>query len=783
MADLYLLKYNNLYNKIIKKENTLSAYQKYQIGQTVQNVNFNPNDGVDTEQVINWEYGIPDYVVVGEGGNTIISRWFVVEATRLRTRQFRMVLRRDLIADNYDAVRKSTCFIEKGWVQNSNPLIFNNENMGFNQIKRGETLLKNKLGTPWLVLYLARFNNEGEYNTFSGNFKEFGDIIADYSVDALDDYKYYYWRTGQSYYYLPNNSGLQFAIRFVNTQNDSGYSTLIFKEDGYEIIESPDGVRDPNYPTLNGNPTFRQSGVAEQWKNLCYIYNALDATQNGLPINTLSGLGTQEGYNALLQEQGKTIAVGGTEFKRINAYTGTGGKNISPAPMPAKGTELYAEMLLSMVTEPGMDYNDSTVDIHPQLRFPHSGYRTIYLSYTDTQSGSVSYKFDYTEGAVTTDSVYEIIATPYNDTEFIVTEGGTTTFKHSGSVAVQWFQDIINRYNSAGFAYDLQLVPYCPIDVTNISNYSLIYASKTAENIAVAIKLPRSSFSLQYDLDIDYNSDPKISNETELFRFVSPNGISEYEFSPAKNKGLTGYEIDCTLIPFNPYIKVNPIFGGLYGEDFNDYRGLICGGDFSLPILSNAWETYQLNNKYYQDIFNRKIESQEYNNKWQLASDIVGAVTGAGAGAAAGSMIGGGAIGAIAGGVLAAAGGALDVVAGQATFREGIQAQRDLFGYELGTIKARAETLTRTTSYNINNKYFPYIEYYTCTDEERTALKNKLKYNGMSIGVIGKLEDYLNPTETSYIQGELIEIDVQEEYHAVSEIANILKRGIRFYVD
>ena len=104
MADLYLLKYNNLYNKIIKKENTLSAYQKYQIGQTVQNVNFNPNDGVDTEQVINWEYSVPDYVVVGVGGNTIISRWFVVEATRISTRQLRMVLRRDLIAANYEVV-------------------------------------------------------------------------------------------------------------------------------------------------------------------------------------------------------------------------------------------------------------------------------------------------------------------------------------------------------------------------------------------------------------------------------------------------------------------------------------------------------------------------------------------------------------------------------------------------------------------------------------------------------------------------------------------------------
>lgn len=779
MADLYLLKYNNLYNKIIKKENTLSAYQKYQIGQTVQNVNFNPNDGVDTEQVINWEYGIPDYVVVGEGGNTIISRWFVVEATRLLTKQFRMVLRRDLIADNYDAVRKSTCFIEKGWVQNSNPLIFNNENMGFNQIKRGETLLKNNLGTPWLVLYLARYNNEGEYNSFSGSFKELGEIITDYSVDNLSEYQYYYWRSGQTYRYLPNNSGLQFAIRFVNTQTDSGYSTLLFKENGYEIIESPEGERLASYPTYNGNPSFSQSGVAEQWKYLCYLYETLKQTQNGLPVNTLSELGTQAGYNTLLSEQGKTIAIGETDIRRITAQTGPASVDILPYPIPAKGSELYNEMLLSMVTEPGMIYNDSTVDIQPQLRFPHNGYRYIYLSYPATTSESLTYDFNYTDGAVTTDSVYEIIATPYNDIDFTI---NSVTFNHHGNIAARWFQDIINKYNAAGFAYDLQLVPYCPVDVTNISTQALIYAQEATTNVAVAIKLRNASFSLQYDLDINFNSNPKISNETELFRFVSPNGISEYEFSPAKNNGLTGYEVDCTLIPFNPYIKINPIFSGLYGDDFNDYRGLICGGDFSMPILSNEWQTYQLSNKYYQDIFNRKIQSQEYNNKWQLASNITGAVAGIGAGAAAGAMMGG-PWGAIAGGVLSAAGGALDVVAGQAMFREGIQAQRDLFGYELGTIKARSETLTRTTAYNINNKYFPYIEYYSCTDEEITALKNKIKYNGMSIGVIGKLEDYLNPTETSYIQGDLIEIDIQEEYHAVSEIANILKRGVRFYVD
>ena len=51
--------------------------------------------------------------------------------------------------------------------------------------------------------------------------------------------------------------------------------------------------------------------------------------------------------------------------------------------------------------------------------------------------------------------------------------------------------------------------------------------------------------------------------------------------------------------PYQPYIHLNPNFGSLYGEDFNDARGLILGGDFSIATLSNEWKNYETQNKNY----------------------------------------------------------------------------------------------------------------------------------------------------------------------------------------
>lgn len=142
-----------------------------------------------------------------------------------------------------------------------------------------------------------------------------------------------------------------------------------------------------------------------------------------------------------------------------------------------------------------------------------------------------------------------------------------------------------------------------------------------------------------------------------------------------------------------------------------------------------------------------------------------------------------GPVGAIAGGIIggaaSAAGGVKDIELNERQRSEAIQLQKDQFGYQLGTVKARTTQLSKTTAFNINNKYFPYVEYWTCTEEEVMALKNKIKYNGMTVGVIGKLKDFINPNEETFVQASIIEIDITDDTHLANAIARNLSEGVR----
>ena len=92
-STLYLLSYNNYYNRIVKKEDTLDAYLEYQSYEPLS-CNFNPADGIDTEQIFNVPYidNTPsaDYAVVVNEANDITSRWFIVNASRIRGGQYRL---------------------------------------------------------------------------------------------------------------------------------------------------------------------------------------------------------------------------------------------------------------------------------------------------------------------------------------------------------------------------------------------------------------------------------------------------------------------------------------------------------------------------------------------------------------------------------------------------------------------------------------------------------------------------------------------------------------------
>lgn len=277
----------------------------------------------------------------------------------------------------------------------------------------------------------------------------------------------------------------------------------------------------------------------------------------------------------------------------------------------------------------------------------------------------------------------------------------------------------------------------------------------------------------------------KVVNECDKYRLCSPNYNGQFEFNLAKNGDIDYFNVDCSYKPFNPYIHINPEFGKLYGRDFNDARGLICSGDFSLPQITSAWANYEANNKNYQNIFNRQIQNMEFNNNIARTQEIFGAITGSVGGAVQGGIAGSSVGGLIGTGISAGIGlagsiigGVADIITGDQIRNETLDYTKDLYGYNLGNIQAIPYSLSKVGALNGNNKLWPFIEYYTCTDEEKTALKSKLKYNGMTVMRIGTIREFITDTET-YIKGKLIRnTSIGTDYNYLKTIAAELNQGL-----
>lgn len=276
----------------------------------------------------------------------------------------------------------------------------------------------------------------------------------------------------------------------------------------------------------------------------------------------------------------------------------------------------------------------------------------------------------------------------------------------------------------------------------------------------------------------------KVDNECDFQRLVSPNYNGMFQFKKARmNNGVSLVNVDCTYKPFTPYIKLNPNFSGLYGKDWNDSTGLICAGDFSIPVINDPFINYALQNKNYQSIFARSIENLDVNQQiakeQQQFQGMVGIAIGAAAGAGAGGMVAGG-YGALAGLMLGGAASAYGYEKDK-TWLEKQQAEVrdyaiDNFNYQLGNIQALPQSISKSSSLSFNNKVWPILEFFSCTDEEKEVLKNKLKYDGMTIMAIGKLEDYLVPS--GYVKGKMIRIsDIKEDAHLFNAIYQEVDRG------
>ena len=395
------------------------------------------------------------------------------------------------------------------------------------------------------------------------------------------------------------------------------------------------------------------------------------------------------------------------------------------------------------------------------------------------------------------DAPYDMFAIPYSDKLSIQIPKGGTNVKISKTLAISLAQEIARKLDAN--LYDMQLLPYCPfggydmvgltmgLTDTNAKRYTAI---KDSTNTVKAYMIWCTASSGTKNIimsDLVYYNNKKLDNQCDMYRLVSPNFCGQFEFNLAKNntKSLDTFNVDFTYMPYNPYIHITPVpFSGLYGSDFNDARGLICGGDFSLARVTDAWQNYQLQNKNYQAIFNRQIDNMDVKHGMQMAEASVQAIAGSFQASAAGAVAG--PVGAIVGGVLGLAAGAADVGLQAAAYSENKSYAQDMHRYQLDNIRALPYSLSKTTAFTFNNKVFPILEYYTCTETEKAAIANEIANTGMTIGVVGNIGDYAynewsyrDITSRGFIKGKLIRIEgLDEDYHLAQDIANEFNKGV-----
>lgn len=819
--NIYLFQYNNYYNRQVKGFDAVREYPEPLVA--FSKLQFNPNDGYQTQIILNTEVGEnADYCVVCDEEDIIDSRWFVMEVVRQRAGQYVFHLQRDVVMDYRQNILEAPCFIEKATLSAGNPLIYNKENFDANQIKKKEMLLKDRFALPWAVAYVKK-----ETSKVLNIAKP--DIEPDIVVNNLEQYEYYSIRDNL----ISNIRDEQFYFNFYQQVGSGSGSSASFGmglQCSWNVRGEPAdprisggsqtarditlpfgcqqrpgdikfGFRDGRYGTPDSTTLTMISQIFAQAKSTNWL--GYDVGDYILPDNPAYVYDT----DAIWEQDGVIIFESDTNqyYQCSVKNRGIDSKEVVVSPSSGLGTK-YREIADKITNLDGDRYNEPIGSV----RATYSKYEIVI---EPLQAEGITLNISPSR-AHTINAPYDIIAFPVGsykvyqeDGEEIIERGSYTSetfaYQLASAMSDQLGEDLL----------DIQLLPYAPTDRKYLYGYQKLDIGDAPADMMTLIEdadqnlysvvfyITNQSFTayLYTDdasnereplqrVDIYVPDDPieiKVWNECKEYRIVSPNYASIFSINVAKNGGLKNLKADATYKPFNPYIRVYPEFNVLYGDNFGDNRGMIISGDFSLPRTTNEWVNYQLQNKNYLNIFDRQIENMEFANNlaryeanWNIAT---GTLQGAVTGGMTGGMAGGGygaVAGAIGGGLLSGMAGAKDYDILKQRQKETLDYTKDLFGYQLGNIKARHDTVAKVSSFDINSKIWPFIEVYEATDIEKEALRNKLRWNGMTVGVIGTIDAYLQPTE-SYIKGRLIRFtDLGIDYMLAGMIADEINKGV-----
>lgn len=784
MANIFFLyNYNNYYNRIVKKPyHNIQAYLTNYENEVFYSLNFNPNDGLTTSHVINADFSesTPNYLLVENERTFRITRWFIVESVRLRIGQYRVSLKRDLLADYYEPVLNATSYINKGFVNALNPLIFNSENILVNQIKKAEVLIKDNTKVAWIVGYVAP--NIGEEGDVNINVEYQQDVVPDISEFEYSEY------VGKDIEGLMELEQSCFNV-WEPTIIGNNYATIFFNGNA----------------ELKGLKFSRFSSLKVYNKDISQVVNYKYNFNNSIIYTLVENYVNNNDIFEILNLNNNIYKDGDVYKKVVVSKKEEAQSKVITVTMD-KYPNVYNEIVRAL-EEQGLMLSSDTEAISGRIdtKLVYSKFK-LELVVVDSPITQATATIKSTSKRLK-DAPYKMFCLPYAENIDLLVNNERIKLDYNKCLQIASSLATGLKTGAEGLLYDIQLLPYCPIKeyfvnyevaqdrtlsylyggVENI-DYTLIKDNETT--IGAIFWCPMSSFTTISKDEVWYNqnwskldiNDPigfKTNNETVMTRMVSPNYANNNSFNQFMNYGVNYIDIDCTYKPYTPYIKCNINYKGLYGKDFDDNRGLVLGGDFTLPAVNDKWIDYQIQNKNYSNIFDRETQHLEYSHKWGMASAVTGALGGAAIGGLVGNKLAGPG-GAIAGAIGAGVTGLVDVIKQGVTFGENMDYRKDMYEFNLQNIRALPNGLIKSSSFNYNSRIFPFIEFYDCTDVEKEMVRNKIKYSGMTINTIGSIKDYLNPSDLTYIQGKIIKIDIHEDSLIANEINKEINMGVYY---
>lgn len=803
---LFLLSYNNYYNRIVKRLDTVQEYMEYSVYNPLV-CNFNPADGIDTEHIFNIAtLQVPpaaDYVLAVNEDNEIVSRWFIVNASRVRGGQFRLALHRDLVADFYTDIITAPTYVERAMVDIANPYIFNSEGISFNQIKKREELLPDETNSGWYVGYIAP-------NTDATTITIPTEVNITYPAPPID------YDTISTYAGSIIKQPESYVVRLRGTVGGRYRNRIIAVDTSGYVLDA----HDSEYSGTNPFPTdlgFNQYHTPQEDAEsfLQGVRGDLENVKDALLSDFTALIGGKWTYPERIAEL--KAMDGGTYFdaaanKIFTVSFKSAGRDGSRTNQLVTKNSL-ADTLITTIAKDTCGLvsisgygADRGMNVYYDAEAEH--YQLIITDVTPEQGIQATVASTVT---ALNDAPYKMFAIPAKGVSvgFLGETGDNkTTYTASEQYNRRFACLAATMFGSQ--LYDLQYLPYCPIrtkfedgkvmlngtpSTATDKSITLLKKDNVIYSYMLWATVSSFEFNIQKQITIPQTAKAfKVAHETKFCRLVAPNYNGTYEFKPTSNMGIDYFEVACSYRPFQPYIKIMPHYNttGLYGGDFNDNRGLVCGGDYSLPIATDRWIEYQIQNSSYKESFNRQIENMEriygYQYQQQKTAGIVGVVTAGISGATAGGMMGslggpvglgiGMAIGGIGGASASSWGLQQDLKYTKAIQNESLDYARDQFSLSLQNIKALPYTLSKVSSISIDYKVFPFIEFYEATPQEEQALSNKIEYRGMTIGAIGTIADYQKDTPT-FIQGSVIRLEsLGEDYHLITAIANEIHEGV-----